>query len=281
MATALKQQATVISSRRMTPETSSEEIREIVLQIEDPAFDVKPGQSISVLAPLPAGSAEPHHARSYSIADARKEGTPSKSVVSLCVRRCNSIDRFTGKVTRGIASNYLCNLKPGDTVSVTGPSGLAFPVPAVMDAKLILIGTGTGIAPFRAFVKHLHKNVPEFKGRIWLFYGAKSGLELLYLNDPEENFADYFDRETFEAFHALSPQFNWADPLTWDQAFAERGDELWKLLQEPNTYVYVAGLRDMIHGLNDIFTDLAGNASKWLLLKEQLMKDGRWVELLY
>ena len=40
---------------------------------------------------------------------------------------------------------------------MSGPYGLAFEVPEEMDANLILIGTGTGIAPFRAFVKHIYQ----------------------------------------------------------------------------------------------------------------------------
>ena len=42
---------------------------------------------------------------------------------------------------------------------------------------------GTGIAPFRAFVKHLYRDIGDWRGQVRLFYGARSGLELLYMND--------------------------------------------------------------------------------------------------
>jgi ferredoxin--NADP+ reductase len=164
---------------------------------------------------------------------------------------------------------------------MTGPFGLAFEVPEELDANLILIGTGTGIAPFRAFVKHLYGNVPEWKGRVWLFYGAKSGLELLYMNDEKDDFAQYYDQQTFEAFQALSPRPNWADPIAWDQAIAERGEELWKMLSDAKTYVYVAGLEKMRDELDAVFATLAGSKKKWQLRKAELIAGQRWVELLY
>ncbi len=281
MAAPFRQQATVVSTRRITPEESTEEVREIVMEINGDNQTFQPGQSVGVLAPPPEGSSDEHHARLYSIADILPSETEGRTRFALCVRRCNTVDKFTGAVTRGVASNYLCDLQPGDSVAVTGPSGIPFPVPKQKEAKLILIGTGTGIAPFRAFVKHLHKNVPNWKGTIWLFYGAKSGLDLLYLNDPVDNLADYYDKETFEAFQALSEKPNWADPLAWDQAFAERGAELFKMLHDAETYVYVAGLRDMVHGLNGTFSELAGGAGQWLHLKKKLIEEGRWVELVY
>ena len=55
-----------------------------------------------------------------------------------------------------------------------------------------------------------------------LLYGARSGLELLYMNDKRDDFSLYYDEESFEAFQALSPRPNWADPIAWDHAIEER-----------------------------------------------------------
>ncbi|NIV46676.1 MAG: ferredoxin-NADP reductase, partial [Gammaproteobacteria bacterium] len=64
------------------------------------------------------------------------------------------------------------------------------------------------------------------------------------------------------AFKALSPRPHWADPIAWDQAIAERGDELWKMLGEPKTYVYVAGLEPMRDQLDTVFSELAGSRER-------------------
>ena len=279
--TAKRFQATLVSSERITAEASDEEVRELVIDVDRDDFPYKVGQSVGVVAPGQSEMGQKNHYRLYSVADLPETSEAGKPRIKIAVRRCSYVDDYSGERYPGIASNYLCDLKPGDTLTMTGPFGLVFEVPDESDANLILIGSGTGIAPFRAFVKHLHQHVPDWMGKIWLFYGAKSGLEMLYMNDEKDDFQQYYDKETFQAFKALSPRPNWADPIAWDRAIAERGDELWKLLGDPKTYVYVAGLEKMVGQLDKVFGELAGSKEKWERRKAELKAGKRWVELVY
>ena len=274
-------QAAVVSSERITSEESGIEVRELTLDIEKPGFELELGQSLGVVAPGNEAFGQKHHFRLYSVADLPERGENGLPRIKIAVRRCSYIDKYSGEEYPGVASNYLCDLVPGDTITMSGPYGLAFEVPEEMDANLILIGTGTGIAPFRAFVKHLYKNVPEWKGTITLFYGARSGLELLYMNDENDDFTQYYDRDTFQAFKALSPRPSWSANIDWESALSERGEELWRLLGQPNTYVYIAGLEKMRGELDAALAEIAGSEQKWNRRKAELMAGGRWVELLY
>ena len=279
--TTIRSAATVVSTEPITPERAEAEVREIVLDIDRPEFAYRVGQSIGVLAPGSPEFGTRHHFRLYSVADLPEPGAGGRPRIRICVRRCRYIDPYNGEQYPGRASNYLCDLRRGDSMTITGPHGLPFEAPEEPDARLILIGTGTGIAPFRAFVRHLYRDVPSFHGRVWLFYGAQSGLDLLYMNDRNSDLTQYYDRETFEAFHALSPRPNWADPIAWDHAFAERGAELWRMLGEPKTYVYVAGLETIRAELDRVFARLAGSLQTWDRRKAELIAGRRWVELLY
>jgi ferredoxin--NADP+ reductase len=273
-------QATVVSSERITS-ADAVEVRELVLEVErsDRAFQV--GQSIGVYTPGAAALGGRTHFRLYSIADLPGAGPDGRPRLTICVRRCTYVDPYSGEEYPGVASNYLCDRRSGDPLTIGGPFGMPFAVPEDHDATLILIGSGTGIAPFRALVKHVYRDVPDWRGTIWLFYGAQSGLELLYMNDEKDDFAQYYDRETFRAFKALSRRPNWADPIGWDGAIGERGAELWKALGDPRTHVYVAGLEKMRAELDKVFAGLAGSEEKWARRKAELMAGGRWVELLY
>jgi len=279
--TSTRFRAVVASTQRITSEASDDEVREIVLDVERPDFPYRVGQSIGVHAPGSADFGQQEHFRLYSVADLPTRSESGRPRITICVRRCTYVDAFSGEEYKGVASNYLCDLGAGDGLTITGPFGLPFEVPEEMDANLILIGTGTGIAPFRAFVKHLYRDVPEWKGRIWLFYGAKSGLELLYMNEERDDFAQYYDRETFQAFKALSPRPHWSDPIAWDHVIAQRSDELWDMLGSAKTRVYVAGLEKTRDELDAVFSAVAGSAEGWMRRKAELMAGGRWVELLY
>jgi ferredoxin--NADP+ reductase len=274
-------QAAVVSNQRITPATSEIEVRELVLDVDRPDFEFNLGQSIGVMAPASPGFGHPHHFRLYSVADLPERGEAGKPRIRICVRRCSYIDEYSGESFKGVASNFLCDLQPGDAFPITGPFGAPFEIPKEKDANLILIGSGTGIAPFRALVKYIYRDVADWEGRIWLFYGARSGLELLYMNDERDDFTQYYDAETFEAFKALSARPAWTDAIDWGEAIGERAGELWEMLGSPKTYVYVAGLEKMLAELDAVFAGLAGSAESWARRKAELMAGQRWVELVY
>lgn len=273
--------ARVVASERISPEKSEAEVRELVLEVDRGDFPYLVGQSVGVMAPGNPAFGEQEHFRLYSIADTPERGPSGLPRIRIAVRRCSYIDDYSGERYPGIASNFLCDRQPGEEITLAGPYGLAFPVPEEHDANLILIGSGTGIAPFRALVKHIYRDVRDWSGLVWLLYGARSGLELLYMNAERDDFAQYYDQETFHAFKALSPRPNWSDPIGWDQAIEERSEELWDLLGKPKTYVYVAGLEKSIAGLDSVLARLAGSKENWQRRKAELAAGKRWVELVY
>ena len=273
--------ATVLSSERITDDSADVEVREIVLEVDRHAFDFQIGQSVGVLVKGPAELGGSEHHRLYTIADTPRPKGKGKPEVTIAVRRCNYIDDYSGEEYAGVNSNYLCDRRPGDTIEITGPFGMPFTVPEDKHANLLLIGLGTGIAPFRALVKHIYSEVGDWKGKVLLLYGAHSGLELLYMNEKRNDFSRYYDEETFEAIKALSPRPNWADPIAWDFAIEDRGEEILLLLDDEHTYVYVAGLAPVRDSLDKLFSILLRSSEAWAKRKAKLIESGRWVELLY
>jgi ferredoxin--NADP+ reductase len=271
--------ATVLSTEEITGEGADVEVRELVLEVDKRVFDFEIGQSIGVLVEGSGEFGRSVHHRLYTVADTPKaDGNPEITIV---VRRCSYIDDYSGEEFIGVNSNYLCDRQPGDKVTITGPFGMPFDVPADKKANLLLIGLGTGIAPFRALVKHIYTNVGDWRGKVRLLYGAHSGLELLYMNEKRDDFTNYYDEETFEAFKALSPRPNWADPIAWDFAIEDRADEIWRMLDDEHTYVYVAGQKAIRDALDELFGEMAESETVWQKKKAELAEAGRWVELLY
>ena len=274
-------EATVLSTEAITEEGSDVEVRELVLAVDKPEFDFELGQSIGVLVEGPQDFGGSLHHRLYTVADLPQKDAGGRPEITIAVRRCNYIDDYSGEEYIGINSNYLCDRRAGDKITITGPFGIPFKVPDDRNANLLLIGMGTGIAPFRALVKHIYKNVGDWNGKIRLLYGARSGLELLYMNSQRDDFTNYLDEETFEAFKALSPRPNWADPIAWDLAIEDRADEILNLLSDEHTHVYVAGQKKIRDEMDALFARVCGSMAGWTKIKDELVEQGRWVELLY
>ncbi len=272
--------ASLVSSERITPAGWEAEVRHLILRLPDGGFSYVEGQSIGVLTPGPHDFGSSYHLRLYSIASPR-EGENCRNTLSICVRRCFYIDDISGERYPGKASNYLCDAQPGETIQITGPYGSRFEVPPDKSSNLLMVGAGTGIAPFRAFVKHIFDEHKGWKGKVRLFYGAKTGMELLYLNDLKKDVALFYDQASFQAFEALSPRPAFDAPPALDRVLIENSQEVWEMVQNPMTFVYVAGLMDAEKKFEKAMAVAAGSAETWRQTREQLVSQGRLAELLY
>ncbi|MBI2426079.1 MAG: oxidoreductase [Candidatus Hydrogenedentes bacterium] len=275
------QTARVVQTFRITPESSPVEVRHITLQVPDGSLSYVEGQSIGVLIRGKHEFGNPYHLRLYSIASAREGENGVGSDISICVRRCSYIDEVNGEEYPGVASNYLCDRKVGDEITLTGPYGSHFTMPPMRETNLLMVGVGTGIAPFRAFAKRIFHEKGYWKGKVLLFYGANHGLELLYMNDMVNDFQLYYDEETFQAFEAISPRPHLDAPVTWEAHMNDHGEDVWDLVQEPNTYVYVAGLESALESFNKTMIRVADSEAAWNDVQETLKQNGRWAELIY
>jgi ferredoxin--NADP+ reductase len=273
--------ATLLAAERITPPDDPVEVKHLILEVPDDRLDYVEGQSIAVLVPGPHDFGKPYHFRLYSIASPRHGEGGRPETFSLCVRRCFYVDEISGERYPGLASNYLCNAEPGDPIQIAGPYGSRFSVPDDSKSNLVMIGVGTGIAPFRAFVKHIYEERGGWQGEVRLFYGAKTGMELLYMNDVRRDLALYYDEKSFRAFEAVSPRPHFDAPPDLERILSENAQEIWELVKQPNTWVYIAGLSDAARNFRKAMIGIAGSAEAWQAEFEELVRQGRYSELLY
>lgn len=273
--------AAVKRSERITPEDSPDEVRHIILEVEPSHLRFQVGQNIGVVVPGPHEFGNKEHFRLYSIAGLDEGRHGDTRTLSICVRRCFYIDDFNGERYPGVASNYLCDCRAGDLIALAGPFDSPFKLPDDPASNLIMVGLGTGIAPFRAFIRYIYDTVGGWKGKVRLFYGAKTGMELLYMNDRNNDLANYYDEKTFKAFEAVSPRPALDAPIDLQRTLKQNGDEIWLLMSQPNTYVYVAGLERVREMLDSAMMAIIGSQEKWERRKAEMSAGGRWAELIY
>lgn len=104
--------------------------------------------------------------RAYSIASSRREVGEAAHLLISAVRY-----QSFGRARNGVASGYVADhLKIGQRLRVKLRPNRHFALPAP-DRDIIMVGPGTGIAPFRAFVQE--RRAMETRGRSWLFFGDR------------------------------------------------------------------------------------------------------------
>jgi len=254
-------EARVQGNYRLTDADSDSDVRLILLDFGGQPFPVLEGQSLGIIPPGSDDAGKPHLPRLYSVSSPRDGERPGYNNVSLTVKR----------EEKGLCSNYVCDLKPGDTVKVTGPFGATFLLPSDPEAHLLMICTGTGSAPFRSFTMRRQREYPSLKNSLTLVFGARRPGELPYFG-PLKKVPETFMRKVF-AFSREdgAPKQYVQDKLREDRSQVEA------LLKDPNGHIYICGLKAMEKGVEEALSDIArGIGMKWTDIRDAMREDGRY-----
>jgi benzoyl-CoA 2,3-dioxygenase component A len=264
-------QATVVGNFKVNEAGTSNETHHIVIDFGSMPFPVLEGQSVAIVPPGVDGSGKPHHARQYSIASPRNGERAGYNNVSLTVKRV--VEDHDGKPVKGVCSNYLCDVKVGDSIQVIGPFGSSFLMPNHPKSNIVMICTGTGSAPMRGMTewrRRLRQTGKFDGGKLMLFFGARTQEELPYFGPLQKLPKDFIDINF--AFSRTPGQ-----PKRYVQdTMRERAADLVALLKDPNTYFYVCGLKSMEEGVVLALHDVATQAGlNWDQVGATLKKEGR------
>jgi len=253
--------ATVQGNFRITGAETESDVRHIVLSFGSTVFPVLEGQSIGVIPPGAGENGKPHDVRLYSIASARDGEKRNANNIGLTIKR----------VPGGLASNFMCDLKVGDRVEVTGPFGATFLMPNDANANIIMICTGTGSAPFRAFTERRRRAMANAPGKLIMFFGARTPEELPYFGPLQKVPASLLEQHL--VFSRIPGQ---PKEYVQDRMRAESG-RLAPLLADPNTHIFICGLKGMEAGVEQALTEIAARCGlDWNALKPVLRQSGRY-----
>jgi ferredoxin--NADP+ reductase len=268
--------ARVVANDHLTEEGSSVDIRNIVLDLSNSGIQYIEGQSIGVIPPGKQEDGRNHRVRLYSIASSRTGEYGCSQTVTLCVKRV-VYKNEEGNEVRGVASNFLCDLKVGQHVSIMGPTGRTFFLPQDDTVNLIMVAAGTGIAPFRAFIQRIYRDKKHWNGKVRLFFGARNGMESIYMNRRNDDIAQYMTHETFDAFSAFSNPTPERPKSYVQDEIAANQDEICDMIDEGNFSFYLCGMKAMEEGVESVFRAHAErNGRNWDELKAKYKAQGRW-----
>ncbi|KOB04049.1 NADP oxidoreductase [Xanthomonas arboricola] len=212
--------------------------------------------------------------RLYSIASSRKRVGEEVHLV---------VDELTyqahGHAHLGSASGFLAALREGDTAPVYIEPNARFRLPADTDRDILMIGPGTGVAPFRGFVQERAET--GAKGRNWLFFGAQHfNTDFLYQ-------AEWQQALQRGELHALEVAFSrdQSEKIYVQHRLRARGAEVYAWLQG-GAHLYVCGAIGMgkdVHAalLDIVATHGAVDAEAAAAYLTQLQVEGRYARDVY
>eukprot|EP00435_Cladocopium_sp_Y103_P062873 s980_g24.t1 len=263
------------------------------------------GQSIGVIAPGPDKKGEqPAKIRLYSIASSAVGDDQTSKTVSLCVKRVVELDgKFSNRakgedkpdkagtafpdneVYRGVCSNHICDMTPGDEVLITGPTGAEMLLPEDPEANIIMLATGTGIAPMRSYLRLLFHDKAgaaadggrKFKGLAWLFMGVPYSKSLLYDDEHQTYKKEYPDQFRYDYAVSREDKNAAGQKMYIQTKMAEYAEELWEMMQDEKTHVYMCGLKGMESGMAECFGPIAEkNGIVWTEFAKAMKKADRY-----
>jgi ferredoxin--NADP+ reductase len=248
----------------------------------DPELHYVEGQSIGIIPDGEDANGKPHKLRLYSIASTRHGDNLEGSTVSLCVRQLQY--EKDGETINGVCSTFLCDIEPGTKVRITGPVGKEMLLPPDEDANVIMLATGTGIAPMRAYLRRMFepgerdKNPGyQFRGKAWLFMGVPKTANLLYEDDFQRYLAEFPDNFIYTKAISREQENTKGGRMYIQDRVLEHAEEIFGMIEDSRTHVYMCGLRGMEPGIDEAMTAAAAaKGLDWAELRPKLKKAERW-----
>ena len=235
------------------------DVRHIILDPGALPFPVLEGQSVGIIPPGTNAEGKAHLPRLYSVSSPRDGERPGYHNISLTVKRDE----------HGLASNFLCDLETGAEVDVTGPFGATFLMPGASDAHLLLICTGTGSAPMRAFTMQRQRSGAT--GGMTMFFGARTPKSLPYFGPLKKVPASLMTQHL-----VFSREEGKTKEYVQDRIVAEE-DAVAELLSDSRTHIYICGLRGMEEGVEKALTSIAESmGQQWTALRDAMREEGRY-----
>jgi ferredoxin-NADP reductase len=209
----------------------SDETKHLEFAVEEvPRFDFAAGQFVSMKEPLDGREIT----RAYSIASAPRGN--------------NTFDLCLNRVPEGFFSNFLCDLREGETVPFHGPHGYFVLKHPIRDS--LFIGTGTGIAPLRGMLQWLLADSTRHQDRqLWLVFGVRYEGDLYYNKEflrmarehPNLHYMPTLSRESH----------GWTGARGYVQEHVRRLAE-----GRHDMDAYICGLKDMVTANRDLLKSL-------------------------
>jgi sulfite reductase (NADPH) flavoprotein alpha-component len=241
--------------------------RQIIDVLRAFPITVEPAELLHVLKRL--------QPRSYSIASSQK-ATPLEVHLTVSTVRFGTDNR----IRKGVCSTFLADRAREIPVPVFLQPTKHFRLPTNSRVPIIMVGPGTGVAPFRAFLQERQSRGDS--GRNWLFFGE------------QQHSTDFYYREEIDRWHKdgfltrldLAFSRDQAEKVYVQHRMCAHGAEVWSWLQE-GAHFYVCGdasrmAKDVDHALCSIVHTHGGltmDASKDFVQK--LAAEGRYVRDVY
>jgi len=273
---------TVIDNHSLLVEGAIGRVNHITFDLSGGNLHYIEGQSIGIIPDGSDANGKPHKLRLYSIASTRHGDNVEDGTVSLCVRQLEY--EKEGQTIYGVCSTFLCDIEPGAKVKITGPVGKEMLLPPDEDANIIMFATGTGIAPMRAYLRRMFEPTeraknPEyqFAGKAWLFMGAPKTANLLYEDDLQRYLTEFPENFRYTKAISREEKNTKGGRMYIQDRVLEHADEIFSMIENPKTHVYMCGLRGMEPGIDEAMTAAAeAKGLNWAELRPQLKKAERW-----
>ena len=256
-------------------------VRHVAIDVSGTPLEgqLQPGQSFGVIPPGEDEKGKPNKVRLYSLASPSWGEDGNGAVISTTPKRV--IDEYTPQkdgddedrhdLFLGVCSNYLCDVKIGDKVLVSGPAGKRFLLPIDRnDHDYVFMATGTGIAPFRSMCMELfdHPDGPT-TSQVHVVMGSPYTTDLLY-DDLFQAYAEKHDNFHYHTAISRELQTDGSKGLYVGQLIEQHYDEIFgPILTSDRGLLYLCGLIGMqfgvykmlaARGLSDSYMTIKGEA---------------------